>query len=93
MRLRKLDWSALKFLGLSYKIKNLVELPAVQFDFLVENVSAYVESRKLSQHLYRDDIDKAVYAKFDAEDEDLFKDFLKSSSAFLIGDTLGAAES
>lgn len=65
----------------------------MQFDFLVENVSAYVESRKLSQHLYSDDIDKAVYAKFDAEDEDLFKDFLKSSSAFLIGDTLGAAES
>jgi hypothetical protein len=78
---------------LSYKIKTLVELPVAQFDFLVENVSVYVESRELSQRLYRDDIEKAVYAKFDPEDEDLFKDLLKSSSAFLIGDTLGADES
>lgn len=35
---------------------------------------------------------KAVYAKFDPEDQDLLKDFLKSSSAFLMGDTLEAAE-
>ena len=71
MRLRKLDCSTLKFLRLPYKIRTLVELPPEQFDFLVEEVSAYAENRKLSRRLRPDDIDKAFYVKFDAEDEDL----------------------
>jgi hypothetical protein len=80
-RLRKLEPNALKFCGLSYKIKELLELPAVQFEFLVANIADFVHHHKLSQYLYRDDIDKAVQGKVDPEDEELFKEFLKCSSA------------
>jgi hypothetical protein len=79
-RLRKLGCNALKFCGLTYKIKDLLELPAVQFDFLVANVGDFVQRHELSQHLYRDDIDKAVHGKFDPEDDVIFKEFLKCSS-------------
>lgn len=77
-RLRKLECNAVKFCGLTYKIKDLLELPAAQFDFLVANVGDFVLRHKLSQHLYRDDIDKAVHGKFDPEDDVIFKEFLKS---------------
>jgi len=77
-RLRKLECNALKFCGLTYKIKEVLELPAAQFDSLVANVGAFVRRHDLSQYLYRDDIDKAVHSKFDPEDEVIFKEFLKS---------------
>ncbi|PVH67565.1 hypothetical protein DL98DRAFT_443283 [Cadophora sp. DSE1049] len=79
-RLRKLDCNALKFCGLTYKIKDLLELPAAQFEFLVVNVGHFVQRQELSQHLYRDDIDKVVHGKFDPEDDAIFKEFLKCSS-------------
>ncbi|KFZ15462.1 hypothetical protein V501_02713 [Pseudogymnoascus sp. VKM F-4519 (FW-2642)] len=78
MRLRKLDCDALKFCGLTYKIREVLELSAAQFDFLVENIGDYVRRHKLSEHLYRDDVDKAVHGKFDPEDDVIFKGFLKS---------------
>lgn len=81
MQLRKLDCNVLKFCGLAYKIKDVLELPTAQFAFLVENVADFVQRRHLSQYLYRDDIDKAVNSKLDPEDDDLFKEFLKSSFA------------
>jgi hypothetical protein len=62
----------------------MLELPAAQFDFLVKNVSRFVEYYKFLQYLYRDDIDKIVYIKFNPEDDNLFKKFLKNSSTFLI---------
>lgn len=79
-RLRKLECNALKFCGLTYKIKDLLELPAAQFEFLVVNVGHFVQRQELSQHLYRDDIDKVVHSKFDPEDDAIFKEFLKCSS-------------
>lgn len=81
VRLRELECNTVKLIGLSYKIKDVLELPASQFDFLVEHVSEFVERWKLSQYLYRDDIDKAINSKFDPEDDVLFKEFIKCSSA------------
>ncbi len=80
-KLRKLECNALKFCGLAYTIKELLELPQAHFDFLVASVVDFVHHYKLSQYLYRDDIDKAVIGKFEAEDEDSMKEFLKCLSA------------
>lgn len=80
-RLRGLGCNDLKFCGLTYKLKDVLELPATHFEFLVTRVGDFMHRHDLSQHLYRDEIDKAVNNKFDPEDEDIFKEFLKSSSA------------
>jgi len=79
-QLRGLECNALKFCGLTYKIKEILELPAAQFDFLVANAGDFVHRHELSRHLYRDDIDKAVHGKYDPEDDVIFKEFLKCSS-------------
>jgi len=50
-RLRNLDCNALKFCGLSYKIKEILELPMAQFDYLVERVGDFVEQHQLTQYL------------------------------------------
>jgi len=77
--LRRLDCDALKLCGLSYTIKEIHELPLAQFDFLVANITDFVRRQRLSEYLYRDDIDKGIQAKFfDPEDEAAFKEFLKS---------------
>ncbi|KAF2788648.1 hypothetical protein K505DRAFT_328792 [Melanomma pulvis-pyrius CBS 109.77] len=75
---RKLDCNTLKFCGLSYKVKDIIELPQTQFDFLIENVSNFVHRRKLGGTLYRDDIDKMVFKKVYPEDEELHRGFLKA---------------
>ena len=78
--LRRLDCDALKVCGLSYTIKDIHELPLAQFEFLVANITDFVQRQRLSEYLYRDDIDRGIQAKFvDPEDEAAFKDFLKSS--------------
>lgn len=79
-RLRSLKCNALKLCGLTYKLKDVYELPQAQFDFLVTNVGDFVHRHQLSQYLYRDDIDKAVNGKFDPEDDLIFKEFLKCLS-------------
>ncbi|KAH1297215.1 hypothetical protein KXW28_009155 [Aspergillus fumigatus] len=48
------------------------------FDFLVDNVADYVQSKQLSLLLCRDDINKVVLGDFDPEDEELFKCFVTS---------------
>jgi hypothetical protein len=82
--LRGLEFNALKFCGLCYKIKDIIELPAARFDFLVENVNNFLQLHGLSRYLYRDDINKAVFGDFDPEDDELFKEFLKCLSLFLL---------
>lgn len=79
-RLRGLECNALKFCGLTYKLKDILELPPAQFDFLVAKAEDFVHRQGLAQHLYRDDIDKVVYGKFDPEDDVNFKEFLKCSA-------------
>jgi hypothetical protein len=76
-RLQTLNCNALKFCGLAYTTKEIQELSAAQFDFLLTNVTDFVHHYKLSQHLYRDDIEKALQSKFVPGDDDLFKNFLK----------------
>lgn len=79
-RLRKLDCSALKVCGLSYTVREVLELPFAQFDFLIENVTDFIHCQQLTQHLYREDINKALNSEFDPEDDDIFKEFLKCLS-------------
>lgn len=80
-RLRELGCNDLKFCGLAYKLKDVLDLPATHFEFLVTKVGDFVHRHDLSHLLYRDEIDKAVNNKFDPEDDAIFKEFLKSSSA------------
>ncbi len=83
-QLRRLECDALKVCGLSYTIKEIHELPLAQFDFLVANITDFVQRQKLSEYLYRDDIDRGIQAKFfDPEEEDKFKEFLKSTFALI----------
>ncbi len=79
-QLRRLECDALKLCGLSYTIKEIHELALAQFEFLVANITDFVRRQRLSEYLYRDDIDRGIQAKFfDPEDEVAFKEFLKSS--------------
>jgi len=41
-QLQKLDCNALKFYRLSYKIKDILELPPMEFDFLVTNIVDFI---------------------------------------------------
>lgn len=41
-RLRKLDCDALKFCGLAYKVRDILELPPAEFDFLVANAADFI---------------------------------------------------
>lgn len=74
-----------KSLPISYTIKEIHELPLAQFDFLIANITDFVRRHKLSEWLYRDDIDRGIQAKFfDPEEDAVFKEFLKSSFPFSV---------
>lgn len=75
-RLRSLDCSSIKLCGLSYTVREITELAAPLFEFLVENVSHFVTRKGLHPQLCRDDIHKAVLSDFDPEDDEAFKRFL-----------------
>ncbi|KAL4755869.1 uncharacterized protein BDW70DRAFT_33765 [Aspergillus foveolatus] len=75
-RLQELDCSSLKLCGLSYTVREITELASEAFEFLVKNIANFVESRQLSLHLCRDDINKAVLGDFDPDDEELFASFV-----------------
>jgi hypothetical protein len=79
-QLRSLDCSALKLCGLSYTVREIIDLPSEVFEFLVENVASFVERSQLSLPLCRDDINKVVLGDFDPEDEEVFRTFLTSKS-------------
>jgi hypothetical protein len=87
-RLRNLDCSSLKFCGLSYTVREIIELPSEVFEFLVENVASFVERSQLSLLLCRDDINKVVLGDFDPEDLEVFKTFLNSKSTLLFRRTV-----
>jgi hypothetical protein len=74
---RQLDCNALTFCGLSYKIKDIIELPQAQFEFLIKNVSEFVQRRRIGGTLYRDEVNNMASTTLNAEDEDLYRDFLK----------------
>lgn len=63
-QLRKLECDPLKVCGLTYTIKEIHELPSTQFEFLISNITDFVRRHKLSEWLYRDDIDRGIQAKF-----------------------------
>jgi len=46
-RLRKLDCDALKFYRLAYKVRDILKLPLVEFDFLIVNVVDFIYCQKL----------------------------------------------
>jgi len=79
-RLRKLDCNSLKLCGLSYTVKEVLDLPDEVFDFLVENVADFIRRQTLRQFLYREDVNKVFQGQFDPEDDELFKELQKCSS-------------
>lgn len=74
--LRELDCNALKFCGLAYTIRDLLEMPELKFELLVNYVADFVRDRELAQHLYRSDINKVIDHDIVAEDEHLYRNFL-----------------
>ena len=78
--LQKLDCNSLKLCGLSFTVKEIIELPGAQFDILIANVADFIRRQKLLQHLYREDVSLIVHGEFDPEDDELFKEFQKCSS-------------
>ncbi|EGE09446.1 hypothetical protein TEQG_08347 [Trichophyton equinum CBS 127.97] len=68
--------SEVDFARLLYTVREIVELPARVFNFLIKSVEDFVRSRELALLLYRDDINKVVLGDFDPEEEDLFMRFL-----------------
>ena len=75
-RLRKLECNALKFCGLAYTIRKILELPELQFEYLIQYVAEFACNRKLSQYLYRSDINKVLDHEIVPENEQLFREFL-----------------
>ena len=75
-RLRTLDCSSIKLCGLSYTVREIIELPRPLFDFLIENVPSFVEQKRLFLHLCRDDIHRAVLNDLDPDDDEAFTKFL-----------------
>jgi hypothetical protein len=78
-RLRNLDCNSLKLCGLSYTLREVLELPREEFNFLVENVADFIRRQTLLPFLYRDDVNKAFQGQFDPEDDELFKELQKGS--------------
>jgi hypothetical protein len=74
---RKLPCNAFTFCGLSYTIREVLELPPAQFDFLIANVEGFINRQNLLDLLYREDITKAINSDFDPDNDNLFKEFLK----------------
>ncbi|KAF2007409.1 hypothetical protein P154DRAFT_558657 [Amniculicola lignicola CBS 123094] len=77
--LQKLDCNALKFCGLAYTVRDLLGLPDLHFEVLMEYIAEFVHCRGLIQYLYRSDINKALDHRSIAEDE-LFRGFLNESA-------------
>ena len=76
-QLQSLQCNALKFCGLAYKIKDIMEMSDAEFDFLITHVEEYICRSDLEQYIYRDDVDKAVYSKIHPQNEAIYKSFLK----------------
>lgn len=79
-QLRKLKCNALKFCGLCYKTKDIIEMSDAEFDLLLEKIEDFVAEKRLGQYMYRDDVDKAVNSKIYPKDDASLKNFLKGSS-------------
>lgn len=79
-RLRELDCDVIIFCAHCYKVKEIYHMAPVQFDFLLANVTEYVRCRDLSDVLFRDDIARVIYGRFEPENNEVFKTYLKRKS-------------
>jgi hypothetical protein len=89
---RKLNCNALKLCGLSYRVKDIIEMPENQFNLLITNLEDFAHRRHLSEYLYRLEIDKAVSCKFDPEDKAVFEEFMKGMCSIIASKILGLTE-
>ncbi|KAK4097776.1 hypothetical protein N658DRAFT_500090 [Parathielavia hyrcaniae] len=69
-QLRAWDCNALKFLGLSYSIEEIVKMKDTEFELLRTRGPEFFRRRELSRLLYRPDVDKAVDAMVEDPDDD-----------------------
>ncbi|KAF2475022.1 uncharacterized protein BDR25DRAFT_214176 [Lindgomyces ingoldianus] len=73
-----IEFNTLTFYRLLYTIREVTKLPAMRFDFLVQNLPDFVRGQSISGYL-EEDINKATYGKFKPEDDSLFNEHLKGA--------------
>ncbi|KAK4204857.1 hypothetical protein QBC40DRAFT_271891 [Triangularia verruculosa] len=77
-QLRDWDCNALKLLGLSYSIKEIVKMEDAEFELLRTRGPGFFRRRELSRLLYRPDVDKAVNVMVnDADDDGSYVKFIQ----------------
>ena len=78
MKMRDLDYNAIKFLGLSYTTKEIVKMDNTKFKTLKNSRVEFFHRRKLSRLLYRPNVDKVVNTSFtDPDDDGSYKKFMQ----------------
>jgi hypothetical protein len=77
IRLQELESYAIIFCGLSYHITDIHRLSPKQFDFVVQHIAGFINTRGLIRHLYRSDIENNVGHKLNPHDKKLFHQFLQ----------------
>ncbi|KAL2014980.1 hypothetical protein VTK56DRAFT_6638 [Thermocarpiscus australiensis] len=81
-QLRVWDCNALKLLGLSYSIEEIVKMDDAEFEILQTHGPEFVRRRELSRFLDRPDVDRAVNAIVENPDEDgSYEKFLQDHTA------------
>ncbi|KAM4062518.1 hypothetical protein HRG_011239 [Hirsutella rhossiliensis] len=76
LQLRELDCTSLKLCGLSFTVREIIEMDQQEFDFLVAKLASFAEVHNLAFLLCRDDINKIVHGDFEPDEEEKFKAFL-----------------
>jgi hypothetical protein len=79
-QLRAWDCDALKFLGLSYSVKEIVKLDDAEFEILQTRGLEFFRRRVPSHLLYRLDVDKAVDVEL-RDPDDTYDKFIRGNSA------------
>lgn len=69
-QLRAHDCDALKFLGLSYSIEEIIKMDDAEFEFLRNRGPEFFRRRELSRLLYRPDVNRAVDDLIEDPDDD-----------------------
>lgn len=78
IRLQELESYAIVFCGLSYHITDIHKLSPKQFEFVVQHITGFINTRGLIRHLYRSDIENNVGHKLNPHDKKLFQKFLEA---------------
>ena len=76
-QLRGLPCNALKCFGLTYTTDDIVNMDDAEFEVLLNRGPEFLHRRDVSRLLYRRDVDKAVDANVDQEDDESYNKFIQ----------------